>query len=450
VIAKLEPVAAAAASFITGTCQRECPADVIDLAKQCLADWVGVALGAHGEPAGTSVRMLVESWGASGEAHVLFGGKAPAAMAALVNGTYAHCLDFDDLHFPSVLHLSAPTWAAVLATGAEAHSSERDMLSAFVCGFEIAARLGGNGVGEELSMRGLHPTGVIGRLSASAAATSLLGLDSTKAAMALGISATQACGLQGSFGTDAKPLHAGRAAFDGVMSAQLARTGFRAAADLLDRREGGLANAILQGSTTSLRLDGLGEEWELRRNALKPYACCGFTHGAIDAARELFSKVKGREIEHIQALVHPLAIKVAGKAPHSPLEAKFSVGYCIALGLSGHRATAVDFAPERLREPALAALFAKVELVADESVAPEGARMHVRTRDGGEHVAEIEASLGNPTNPMSWDDIRDKFLLLTESVLRDRARPLFEVLRDFDRPGRYAEMCAYLPTRPGS
>src|SRR5258706_3305455 len=158
----------AIAAYIAGAPQRVLPPEVADMARLCLADWVGVAIGAADEPAGRIVREVAASWRSEGKARVLFGGTAAAPFAALANGTLAHCLDFDDTYVKAVTHISAPVWAATLALGEEIGADERDLLAAFVTGFETASRVGG-GLGEAVTARGWHSTGVFGRLGAAAA-----------------------------------------------------------------------------------------------------------------------------------------------------------------------------------------------------------------------------------------------------------------------------------------
>src|SRR5207302_8221255 len=152
----------AIAGYIAGMHDRMLPAEVTDMARLCLADWLGVAIGAGEEPAGRIVREAAASWRSSGRATVLFGSTAAAPFAALANGTLAHCLDFDDTYVRAVTHVSAPVWAATLALGEENGADEAAMLSAFVTGFETAARIG-DGLGEPVSARGRHGTGVFGR-----------------------------------------------------------------------------------------------------------------------------------------------------------------------------------------------------------------------------------------------------------------------------------------------
>src|SRR5437764_10973728 len=179
----------AIAAYIAETSRRALPPEVADMARLCLVDWFGVAIGAADEPAGHIVREVAASWRSEGHATILFGGTAAAPFAALANGTLAHCLDFDDTYVRAITHTSAPVWAATLALGEELGADEAAMLSAFVTGFETAARIG-DGLGEPVSARGWHGTGVFGRLGAAAAASVLLRHDAERALNAPGAAAT--------------------------------------------------------------------------------------------------------------------------------------------------------------------------------------------------------------------------------------------------------------------
>src|SRR5437660_9364290 len=138
----------AIATYIAGAPSRVLPPEVADMARLCLADWLGVAIGAAEEPAGHIVRDIAAGWHSEGPSTILFGGTAAAPFAALANGTLAHCLDFDDTYVKAITHTSAPVWAATLAIGEETDADEGAMLSAFVAGFETAARIG-DGLGED-------------------------------------------------------------------------------------------------------------------------------------------------------------------------------------------------------------------------------------------------------------------------------------------------------------
>ena len=408
------------------------PADVVDAAKQCLVDWLGVCLGALDDPAARPAIQLAAAWQTRGDAWLLTGGTATPAVAALVNGTLAHCLDFDDTHLDSVLHTSGPTWAATLALGTEQRRTGAALLDAFIAGFEVATKLGGNGLGVRISRQGWHSTGVLGRVSAAAAASVLRGLDRTRIGHALGCAATQSSGLVASFGTMAKPFHAGKAAMDGLIAAELAANGLEACLTAFDAADG-LFASLLQDSAAIPRLDGLGERWEILRNAFKPYAACQLTHASIDAARALAPKFKVTDIAAVRARVSPMAAQIANKTrPTSPTEGKFSLAYCVASALSGNAVAAADFAPARIADADLQALSTRVAVLPTDGIERWGAELEVELRGGAVERATIPVALGSPENPMGWPDLERKFLALAEPVVGARAKPLLALLRHFE------------------
>jgi 2-methylcitrate dehydratase PrpD len=435
----------AIAAYIAGAPQRVLPPEVADMARLCLADWLGVAIGAGDEPAGRVVREVAASWRSEGKASVLFGGTAAAPFAALANGTLAHCLDFDDTYVKAITHTSAPVWAATLALGEEIGADEAAMLSAFVAGFETAARIG-SGLGEAVTARGWHGTGVFGRLGAAAAASVLLRLDAGQALHALGAAATQTGGLTASFGTMAKPFHAGRAAMDGIVAAQLAARGFAAATELFEPG-GGLDTALVQDrSVTIAPLDLAG--WRILENSFKPYAACHLTHPAVDAARALaLSANEWGAIASIRAEIGALAEQITrGKSgtPANPLEGKFDLKYCIALGLHGQAVSAADFCEPWDPDPAICATAGKVASVVSPEMGFASARLTVDFADGRHEAAHVPVAKGHPGNPMDWDDMHGKFDALVTPHLGARTDALFGLLREFDRRDVLAEIRAML------
>jgi 2-methylcitrate dehydratase PrpD len=421
------PVATSLVDFLVAAPARIYPAEVLDAARMCLVDWAGVAIGAIGEPPGSLVRQALLD---QGPAVVLSGGHASAPVAALINGTLAHTLDFDDTHVPSLTHVSGPTWAAVLAAASTPGFENAKMPTAFIAGFEVAARLGIK-IGPALLERRIHATATIGTIGAAAACAVLLGLDGAQTANAMGLAATQAGGLTISFGTMAKPFHAGKAAMNGIIAAQLARAGFTASRVAFDDSEG-LARAVLQDRSLGFApINDAG--WQILQNTFKPYASCLLTHASIDCARALSRQIDAGAIAAITARVHPLAIQLAGKArPTTPLEGKFSLAFCIALALRGHAVSAADFHAKRLGDAAIVALLPHVTLEADDSLRETAAVVSVRLADGSERRASTDYALGNPENPMRWADMESKFMALTSANLGHRAKPLFEQLRSLE------------------
>lgn len=419
------------AEFVAAMRRREIPAEVLDRARLCLADWLGVALGALTEPAARVVHATSSGWHSGGRATVLLGGNAPAPAAALCNGTLAHCLDFDDTYVKGITHISAPVWAATLALGEETGASEERMLHAYIAGFETAARAG-YGMGEFVTARGWHGTGVFGRIGSAAAAAVLLDLDTDAAVHALGAAATQASGLTASFGTMAKPFHAGKAAMDGIIAAQLAAKGFRAAENLLDVGAG-LDSALVQDHSARLKpADFSG--WEILNNSFKPYAACHLTHPAIDAAKQLRSEIAPAAIRRIRADVGALAKQVTGGksgAPTTQLEGKFDLKYCVALALHGGTLSAADFRDPMRLDPEVAATAAKIEVNADARYGFASARLAIDDDAHRSLQAEIHEAKGHPGNPIDWGDMKEKFDGLVDYASRDARESLFATLTGF-------------------
>ena len=416
--------------YIAGARDRALPADVLDEARKCLLDWTAVCVGAYDAPEAARLQQVMRTWHSQGQARMLWGGQSSAAVAALINGSLSHCLDYDDTHIPSVIHVSGPLWAALLAVGTARGCAQALLLRAFITGFEVAARIGDQGIGIRLNNSGWHATATLGRLAVAAGVAVLLGLDETQTAHALGLAATQAGGLTASFGTMAKPLHAGKAAMDGILAAELAQAGFEGATGVLDAHSP-LLRTLLQDPELILQLAPFDAVWEIRRNSFKPYAACQLTHGAIDAARQARTVVAGRAIARMRVEVNPLAIKIANiRQARTPTEGRFSMGYCVALGLHGHAVTLQDFLPERLREPALQALADRLESVADETVSRTAARLHIELEDGSRITEWVEHAFGSIGNPLGWPELETKFLALVEPVT-GRAAELLRALRAF-------------------
>jgi 2-methylcitrate dehydratase PrpD len=435
------PISDAAVNFIAGTPTRTYAPEVLDAAKMCLVDWFGVALGAVNEPAARAVRKVAQSWGrhhGDGCAHILLGPAVAPSAAALANGTMAHCMDYDDTHLDGAGHISGPTWAVALAL-TEAHGkTEREALAAFITGFEISARLGAGGFGRMLQYKGFHPSSIFGRFSAAATAAVLLGLDRAQIAHALGVAGTTVGGLNASFGTMSKPFHLGKAAMDGLLAADLAQAGFESATHLLDA-ENGISGTLIQDRSIKIEPTEFTNGRALLRNAYKPYACCKATHACVDAARKLSGSVQPGLIQRIVLGASPMTLAVAAKPnPQTPLEGKFSVAYCAALGLSGYAAVESDFSDTRLRDPAIRALIAKSQVAEQPGTELTEGYVEVHLNDGQTLRADVPLALGNPGNPMSWAGMQAKFAGLVEPVLGKQAQPLFEALRRFEKPGTLA------------
>jgi len=430
--------------FLSGACDATLAPDTRDAALKCLADWTGVTIAGGHEPVARAVARYADLDDAAAP---LFAIDAEPEKAALLNGTAAHALDFDDTHIPTDSHFSAVLWATLLAMTDPKFDNGDRSLRAFIAGYEVAAKLSGRRMGFSLQFRWFHPSGVLGRIASAAAGAAFLALDADRAAHAVALATTQASGLRGTLGSMAKPFQVGRAAADGIVCATLARSGFDASLDLLEP-DGGFARAFVQdGSAQLAALDTetLGTDWAVLRTSFKPYACLHGIHPSIDAARDIAGQIDPAAVTAITAYVAPGVKKVGHfDDPKTPLEAKFSVAFCVALALSGREADASGFTADTVKDPAIRRLTAMVDVHPEEGRKMLDSAVEVTLADGRTLRGETALSLGHPGNPMDWLDLGEKFMTLTEPVLGDRAQPLLKALRDFDSPGALPEIARLL------
>jgi 2-methylcitrate dehydratase PrpD len=421
------------------------PAPVVDAASRSIADWLGTAIRGAVEPLADAIAAVIDATGGDAQATVVGRSmRTSALLACLANGAQSHALDFDDTHLPSIVHGSAPVAPVVLALGEWRHATGAEAIAAFVAGFEVATRIG-RVLGRALADRGWHVTGVLGHFGAAAAAGKLLGLDAARLARALGIAATQAAGLEQSFGTMSKPLHPGKAAMNGLLAALLARAGFTGSTAMLDG-PGGLPATFLGVSDLGSAVEDLGKRFEILENSTKLYAACHLTHATIDAARAIRARVAPAPdaVDAVRCQVHPLTLKVAANpTPRTGLEAKFSVAFCAAMGLVRGEAREEEFAAQSLGDPGILRVMARVIPEADASLGIGAARMSVRLADGRVLEERVTAARGTPGNPVTRDEVEAKFRRLAGVVLpAERVARLVVALRRFQELHDVAELTA--------
>lgn len=406
------------AGQVSGLRFADLPVDVVDTAIDCILDTVAVAIAGAGEEV---VRHVVTAAEEAGPCSGLDGKRYGARAAALVNGTAAHALDFDDWLAAGGLHPSAPLLPAALAQ-AELAGPERAtpvdgtrVLAAYVAGFEAQARIGA-AVAPGHYGAGFHPTGTIGVFGAAAGAAHLLGADGEQVATALSLAATTAAGLRSMFGTMAKPLHAGRAAEGGLLAARLATAGFTASTDAIVGPSGFAECHGLTPDIEPLQVP-FAERWYLRDVQLKQHASCFGTHAAIEALRQLRADVDPDDIVEIELTVSELLRTVCSiPAPTTPLEGKFSLAFTSALALLAGRCATTDFTPERVHDPRLRDLAARVRLHYDPSLPAQTTYVRLRLADGRERTAEAD-SAAIPAPATRRSTAREKFRSLVSPVL---------------------------------
>src|SRR6266566_2812163 len=259
------------------------PEAVRALARQCMLDYYGVALaGADDELVTILLAELDEAGGAAQASVIGHKARLPALSAALVNGAAGHALDYDDVNLAMPGHPSVAILPGLLALAEQRQSSGREVIAAFVAGYETACRTG-SALRPGHYDRGFHATGTVGCLGAAAACARLLGLDAEQTAQAIGIAGTQAAGLKSQFGTMCKPFHAGKASQNGLLAARLAARGFSSRPDLVECEQG---FALTHGPDfrPEAALTAPPNGFYIFANLFKYHAACYLTHGPIECA----------------------------------------------------------------------------------------------------------------------------------------------------------------------
>jgi 2-methylcitrate dehydratase PrpD len=411
------------AAFSSSLTVERIPDSVLDSAKLHILDALGCGLAAHALDTAPAAREAMIETGSIGPATaigVTYG--LPPADAALVNGVTCHALDYDDTHTGAVAHVSVAVVPAALAVAQSEGAAGADLLAAAVAGNEIVARLG-MAVGSGFHARGFHATAVCGVFGATAAACHLQSLDVAAVTNALGIAGSMASGLLEYLadGSSTKRLHPGWVAHAAVIASRLAAHGATGPASVFEGRFG-LYRAFAERDDIDVETltAELGERWETPRIAFKPYPACHYVHASLDAAAQALAEtpVRTEDIEEIVALtteagvslvLEPLADK---HRPRTEYEAKFSLPYSIASLLVRGHVDVSTYTDEAIADPDVLALAAKVRYeVKDYDTFPRafpgGVRIH--TRDGRTLEAELPYQRGGPENPMSAEEVREKF-----------------------------------------
>jgi len=396
------------------------PSAVVESAKLRVLDVLGIALAASTHDFAPSMLAALESWG-SGECTVIAAKTgAPLPLAILANGTLAHGLDFDDTHPGSITHASAVVVPAALSTGEAERVTGRAVLVAAVAGYEAITRIGLAAPGA-FHARGWHATSACGVFAAALAVGKIMGLDADRLTSALGLAGSFASGVMEYLtdGSWSKRAHAGWAGHGGAIAATLARGGFRGPATIFEGRFGLYATMLGQAPDTT-PFETLGREWETLSVGYKPYPCCHLLHAYLDCALAL-----GREhrlapetIAEVECRVPAGEIAIiceprhAKLAPRTSYDAQFSLPYTVAAALVDGRVTLDTFAPERLDDPRLLTLAARITHTIDPASAfPDGFPDWVRVRlnDGRLLEAREPDGRGGARRPLPSAAIVEKF-----------------------------------------
>ena len=418
------------AQFIAETRYEHIPREAVRIAKRAILDWVGVTIAGSDEPVTRLLFEHVQRMKAVGEAGVISKGvQTSADLAAWANGTASHALDYDDTFANESgfnFHPTVTLLSSVLALGERMKASGRDILTAYIVGIETETRLGA-AIGRITSETGWHPTPVVGTIGAVAGSANVLRLNAEQSLMALGIGSSLAGGLLQNFGTMTKPLHAGNSARNGVVAAELARSGFTGNESVMEGNLG-FCSMFTAGKVNGLenKEEDLGKNWRIVTPGMstKPYPCCRSTHASIDASLHLrnVQGVDPGKIVKILCKLSPTHTRLARfHKPKSAYEGKFSIPYCIAAALLRGKVLLEDFTDEKVAAPEAQALLSKVEFhypqeYKDNPMALK-AEVVVSLANGTEASRKIDIPKGDASNPMTEEEVSAKFQDCTRKAL---------------------------------
>jgi 2-methylcitrate dehydratase PrpD len=345
-----------------------------------------------------------------------------------------HVLDFDDTHLGGViLHTSTATLPALFALGERRKSSGRDVTVALAAAFEAGIRAGQAAPKHHLA--GWHLTGTLGTIAAAAGSARLAGLNADQTMYALGIACTQCAGMQQNRGSDCKSLHAGKSAYHGVLASMLASNGFNSSPEIL---EGSLGFTKIFSATQAngTITEGLGRSWMITGNGYKPYACGVVLHPLVDAMIEVSRKaqVPAGDIARIEVQVHPDVIRITGvDQPGTGLMSKFSANHAASVAYIDRAGGIVQFTNERSADASVQALRRLITVKPVGLFRLDQSAATVWTKSGAMHEARIEHATGTVSNPLSDQQLREKFLGNAAPVIgAQRARQVADMFLRLD------------------
>ena len=433
--------------------------EVIKRTKLLILDTVGIIIRARHDAESTSslVSAIDKLELSNGSCQVFSDNKtySPSA-AALLNGTLAHSLDFDDTHAEASLHSSAPILSAALAAAQMNKSSGQELITACVVGYEVQIRLGLAGGSSAHYKKGFHPSATCGIFGAAAAAGYLMGLTKEQYISAFGIALSQSAGSM-QFLTDGawtKRSHVGQAAQNGLSCAIMAGEGFKGPSQAFEGQWGYL-HSYASGGDVNKATNGLGEEFETLNLGVKPYPSCRYSHAAIDGLIELKKELKfsSDDLDDIDIGLSETALNIIGypltdkQHPKSVVDGQFSMPFCAAVTVKSGGLQWDDY-KNHLNNKDTLSLCNKIKVSPDEDAekcCPEYMSAKVKVVVKGEKYEKfVKIPKGEPENFMEDVEFISKFKGLTEPYLsKQRVDQLTDLMLKIDQANNVNSIFEY-------
>lgn len=448
------------AELVANTHYEDLPPEVVERAKVVMLDTLSCAVAGYTkapEECAWIIRIVKELGGTPESTIWMDGTKTSAMGAAMADACMVHTIDYDDTHLESVAHLGSSLLGTVIALGEKLHAPGKEVLTAFVLGFEVAARVG-NSVNKGAVHRHYkywHPTATGGTIGCAAAAAKLLGLDPEQTEMAIGLGIDQAAGFRYCIdkGDFSKSLHPAWAAMRGVMAAQIIAAGANGPKGLLEYPTGFCA-AMCDAPVMDYLDEDLGKSWAIMKDALKMYPSIHGSHSGIEATLAIVTEqdLAPEQIQQIHIRLSPLAKgQGVNYEPANVLAARLSMPCCMAIAALKRRVTLDDFSDELIHDPAFLAYMKKVtiepwpefnERYPDSGFTSEAT---ITTTDGRVFTKLVPYCKAHPQRPATEQDIRDKYYMLADVTWpHERSEQVYNAFQNLASCGDIGDLVAVM------
>jgi 2-methylcitrate dehydratase PrpD len=434
------------------------PTEVIAQAKRAIRDSIACLLGGAALPLGREMRHLFLTMAADGDATVA-GSKrrVTAPMASLINGYLANLFDYDDT-LGGIAHPGATVVAPALAMAEQGRATGKDFLAAVVVGYDVCARVTAATVPSferSKQVRGLGPWQVFGAVTV---AGRLLDLEAEAMARAFGLAAMNAPVPVWGKMYEERPLTSlknnfGWASMAGVLGALYAAEGLDGHHEILDGETGFWAMAGSDRCDYDVLTANLGSHYSVGDISFKPYPSCRHTHSALDAVRLIMNDHPDR-MDTVVRVALRSSSKIhcfADCEPKTFIDAQYSLPYLVAVLLRGVPPGYRWLDKSPWRDPSVLEMASNVSVGIDPDAEADLMRGYMRMTaqvhfaDGESVESQVMYPRGDPRNPLSDDDLNEKFYSLVAPLLGDsRARELFDVIGNLESERNLDALCANL------
>jgi len=398
------------------------PPESIKKAKYRILDTIAVGMAGFRTDWARRVFEYARDWGGNPESTVMmFGEKTNAENAALVNGTMAHSLDYDD--DLAGCHVGCVVVPAALAMAERMGRSGKEVIISVIAGYDVTVLISRMLNSRILYQRGFHPTSVCGVFGSCVTAGRLLGLDVDKMVMGLGIAGSFVSGSMEYLadGSWTKRLQPGKAAKDGIAAVLLAERGYVGPKSVFEGNNGVL-KAYTGEAFNERYLDGLGRDFEVNNAITKRYPVCSCNTAPIEATLKIISthQLRPTDIKTIEVRTTEVCIGLVGEPidekrnPQTVLEAQLSLPYCVAVACIDRGFTFRQIEEDRLHDRQVLDLAQRIRVLPDPSFdisvhpRPQPAIVTLETDTGDIFTERVDFPKGDSRNPLSESELLEK------------------------------------------